>query len=218
MPPLLSAAALMVASAALVPAQNAMPPAGTRSTASAKQPQQNFPDSLIVDPTASEVRFSVATTLHTVHGTIRLHPATIRFNPAGGAMAGEIIADSDSAASGNSGLDTRMKQQVLDSSRYPEIWFRPEWMKGAFMPGGSSIQLTGTLEIHGGAHQLTLAVHVVADRGRFTAETAFVVPYVDWGMKRPSMFLLRTAKVVNVTVKLSGTVVVGGDSPEGDTP
>jgi len=39
-----------------------------------------------------------------------------------------------------------------------------------------------------------------------TVKGAFQIPYVAWGMKDPSMFIVRAAKEVDVTVESAGAV------------
>jgi len=44
--------------------------------------------------------------------------------------------------------------------------------------------------------------------GDFTAHGQFDIPYVEWGLKDPSTFILRVAKEVQVTIETEGTIVV----------
>jgi hypothetical protein len=56
------------------------------------------------------------------------------------------------------------------------------------------------LAIHGKQHEITAAVEAQAVADRYDATASFEVPYVDWGMKNPSTFILRVNEVVTVTV------------------
>jgi hypothetical protein len=44
-------------------------------------------------------------------------------------------------------------------------------------------------------------VEVEAAHGQYIATLHFVVPYVEWGMKNPSTFILRVSDKVNITVR-----------------
>ena len=91
---------------------------------------------------------------------------------------------------------------VLESSRYSEIVFRPDKLEGAVpTQGAASVKMHGMFRIHGGDHEITLPVEVEAAHGQYIATLHFVVPYVEWGMKNPSTFILRVSDKVNITVR-----------------
>jgi hypothetical protein len=46
-------------------------------------------------------------------------------------------------------------------------------------------------------------VHVEAAAGRYAATAHFTVPYVKWGMKNPSTFVLRVSDKVQIDVRLA---------------
>jgi hypothetical protein len=81
-------------------------------------------------------------------------------------------------------------------------------MKGSVaLQGSSQVQLAGVLRLHGQDHGMTLSADVVSDGGRLQASTHFSIPYVQWGLKNPSTFLLRADDMVNIDIQASGQVV-----------
>jgi hypothetical protein len=68
------------------------------------------------------------------------------------------------------------------------------------------VTLHGEREILGQSHEIGIPSHIEIDGGHFTASFEFEIPYVDWGLEDPSTFVLRVAKVVQVTVTARGTV------------
>lgn len=49
---------------------------------------------------------------------------------------------------------------------------------------------------------MPMQVHI--DNGAVTAKTHFIVPYVKWGLKDPSIFRLKVAKEVEIDLTLTG--------------
>ena len=65
------------------------------------------------------------------------------FNPATGVAEGEILVDATTGESGNATRDKRMQDEVLESNRYPAIFFHPSQIKGAFEAGEATQNLVG---------------------------------------------------------------------------
>jgi polyisoprenoid-binding protein YceI len=152
-------------------------------------------------PAQTTVEYSVGSTLHTVHGTFALKRGTLRIDLASGRSEGELVVDASSGASGSEGRDHKMTHEILETDKYPEIVFQPDRMEGKLeLQGKSQVKLHGVLAIHGKQHEVIAAVDAQAVAGGYDATAAFDVPYVDWGMKNPSTFILRVNKVVTVTV------------------
>jgi polyisoprenoid-binding protein YceI len=160
-----------------------------------------------LQPQETRIAFTLGATLHTVHGTLRARRGSVRFDPATGAASGEIVLDAASAETGNASRDRDMHGKILESARYPEIVWRIDRVDG--FPRGEArsarVTLQGSLSIHGASHPLTTTAEVAvgADR-RVTATAAFKIPYVTWGMKDPSTFVLRVDKEVGVEVRAAG--------------
>jgi polyisoprenoid-binding protein YceI len=159
------------------------------------------PARLEIDPARTSVEFTLGSTLHTVHGTFALKRSSMQFDPVSGKIEGEVAIDATSGESGNESRDRKMHREILESAKYPEIVFRPDQVEGTLAPlGASQVKLRGMLTIHGGEHEIVVPVDVQAGGGKYQAAAHFDVPYVQWGMKNPSTFILRVEKSVAITV------------------
>ena len=162
---------------------------------------------LTINPAESKLHWNVDSTLHMVHGTFLLKSGTVRFNPNTGDAEGEVIVSATSGESGNGSRDKRMHQEILETAKYPEVVFHAKHLDGKVSRSGpSDVKLTGTLSVHGSDHELTAAIHADLTGDRWTGTGKFEVPYVNWGVKDPSNFLLKVKPVVNIELEMSGTV------------
>ena len=160
-----------------------------------------------VEASQSRAAFTLGDVLHTVHGKFKVKRGSIRFDPATGAASGEIVVDATSGDSGNGDRDKRMHKEILESKEFPEISFVPSKVHGKVnVNGESKVEIEGTFTIHGASHPLTASAVVTASGDRLQAKVHFVVPYVSWGMKNPSNFLLKVGKTVDVDLEASGHI------------
>jgi polyisoprenoid-binding protein YceI len=161
----------------------------------------------VVDPASSQVNFSLETNTHRVNGTFHVQTGTVDFDRSGQTISGSIVVAAGSGSSGEPRRDEKMKSEVLDVGHYAEISFRPERVLGVIGPSGDSvIQVSGVFMLHGTPHELTAPIALHISDGSFSAKTNFAIPYVKWGLKDPSVFILRVAKEVEVDLVLAGTV------------
>ena len=136
------------------------------------------------------------------YANLRLKRGSIQLDPETGKASGEIVIDLPSGASGNGSRDKRMNKEILESQKYPEAVFTPDHVDGHIAAQGTSeIDVHGNFRIHGADHELTLHFQVQANGGQYTAATHFTIPYVQWGLKNPSNFLLRVDDRVEVEVR-----------------
>jgi polyisoprenoid-binding protein YceI len=167
---------------------------------------------LTLDRARSKVHWTVDSTLHIVHGTFSLKSGSVHFNLENGKAGGEIVVIATSGESGNGSRDARMHQEILETAKYPEAVFRPTRVDGKLSRSGASdVKLVGILSIHGSDHDVTAQVHAELTGDRFTdnhwtGTAKFEVPYVQWGIKDPSNFLLKVKPIVNVEVGMAGDV------------
>jgi polyisoprenoid-binding protein YceI len=168
---------------------------------------QNRSMKVVLDPAQTEIHWKLSG-LHSVHGTFKLKSGEFLFNPKTGLAEGEILVDATTGESRNAARDKRMQDEVLESNRYPAIFYHPTEIKGPFKAGEGTQDLTGegTFNIHGADHPLELPLKVQINADTATATTRFTVPYVEWGMKNPSKFLLHVSKQVEIEVTAKGTI------------
>ena len=165
--------------------------------------QQTF----TVDPAASSIGFALSGTGHEVHGIFHVASGTIEFDPSAAKMSGIIVVSASSGESGEKGRDKNMNQKVLEAERFPDITFKPQSYTGAIaVPGESTIQVSGAFTLHGAPHDITVPMQVHIEGKNLSASGSFAVPYVKWGLKDPSILILKVAKEVHVDLKLVGTL------------
>lgn len=162
------------------------------------------------DPAASEVSFVLQATGHKVRGVFSVESGAIRWDTATGAASGEIVVDAVTGETGNARRDEKMHSQVLESALFPRVIFRVQRLEGEVaVEGRSIVRLIGSLSLHGSEHPMTVDAEVLVNGERLGAVASFEIPYVEWGLRDASVFVLRVAKRVAVTVELSGTLGLG---------
>jgi polyisoprenoid-binding protein YceI len=165
---------------------------------------------LALDPAQSTLHWSVGSTLHTVHGTFAIKSGRVHFDPESGNAGGEIVVDLVSGESGNGSRDKRMHKEILQTANYPEAIFRPSHVEGRVnRSGASEVKIAGVISIHGEEHALTATVHAELAGDRWHGTGQFEVPYVQWGIKDASNFLLKVQPIVEVELAMSGPMGSG---------
>ena len=160
------------------------------------------PKTVIMEPAHTNVEFTLGDTLHTVTGKFTLKRATLNFDPQNGQASGELVVDAGSGDSGSKARDTRMSHDILESGKYPEITFRPDKVEGTVAPEGKSeVHLHGNFSIHGAAHEISIPATVEAAGSQYHVVANFEVPYVKWGMKNPSNFILKVNPTVEIRIE-----------------
>jgi polyisoprenoid-binding protein YceI len=162
---------------------------------------------LVLDPAASKVHWTLESSLHTLHGTFALKNGTMRVDLATGQVSGEFAADATTGKSGNDGRDRKMHKEVLESSRYTDIVFRPDRVEGKIATQGTStLQVHGIFVLHGSEHELTVPVQAELGTDHWTGGSKFSLPFIDWGLKNPSNFFLKVNHAVNIELELKGSL------------
>jgi len=165
--------------------------------------QQTF----TVNPGSSSVAFALSGTGHEVHGSFHVTSGSIHFDRGAAKISGLIVVSAASGESGDSGRDKKMHTDVLDVSHFADVTFQPQSYQGTIAASGdSTIQVTGAFTLHGASHEITVPMQVHVEGTGLSAKGSFIVPYVKWGLKDPSIFILKVAKEVHIDMTLAGTV------------
>jgi polyisoprenoid-binding protein YceI len=162
---------------------------------------------LTLDPASTTIHWTLGAVMHTVHGTFKLKSGAVHLDPNTGQMTGTLVVDATSGESGDNARDQKMHESILESSQYPTITFRPEHLKGAFQPNqAETLTVDGIFNLHGQDHPLQLTVNLRPSANAISFVTHFDVPYVQWGLKDPSTFVLRVSKDVSVEIEATAQI------------
>lgn len=169
------------------------------------------PVQVTFDRAKTHIDWTLGDVLHTVQGTFQLKSGAILFDPKTGEASGQIVVDAASGNSGNGTRDGKMKKEVLETARYPDIVFAAKHVSG-FVSGQETltIQVAGNFTIHGSTHDLTMTLPIVVKNTAFEAHAKFDVPYVNWGMKDPSTLFLKVDKSVQISIAAAGVLQPAG--------
>lgn len=160
---------------------------------------------LTLDPEASSVTFTLSAIMHKVEGRFRIVSGEIRFDPATGAAAGEVVIDAASGDTGNGRRDRRMHRETLDSEKWSRIVLRPTAFSGDLGTNGGGVMLSGELEAHGHRRSVDIPTWVDGiEDGRLRASGGFTMPYTAWGIPDPSGFFLRVSDSVEIHLEIVG--------------
>jgi polyisoprenoid-binding protein YceI len=169
--------------------------------------QDQTQNKLSLDTNRSEVHFTLTDTLHTVRGTFRIQQGDVTFDPATGEASGSILVDALSGQTGNSVRDHRMAKDELKAPEFKTVNFAPTRFTGTFNPtGDSALQVHGLFTLLGTPHEIEVPMQVQVNGDQIHAVGSFVVPYVQWGLKDPSSFVIKVNKEVQVELDLTGTL------------
>ncbi len=162
---------------------------------------------LELDPAKTRVEFRLGGALHTTHGEFHLKHGIIKADSGTGNAEGSVVVDAASGESGDILRDNRMKASVLEAQAYPEITFSPQHIDGHLGDEGNfQAKLKGVLTLHGGQHQIVIETQGKLIDDDLVATAHFSIPYVEWGLKDPSVLFLTVAKDVDIDIAITGHV------------
>jgi polyisoprenoid-binding protein YceI len=160
-----------------------------------------------LDPGKTLVEFRLGGSLHSTHGKFQLRTGMIKADSASGKAEGMIVVDAASGDSGDSIRDHRMKDSVLEAEKFPEITFSARHIEGHLDRGGGfQVKLEGVLKLHGAEHKIVIDARGTLIDDNLVATAHFSVPYVEWGLKDPSLLFLTVDQQVDIDIATTGRV------------
>jgi polyisoprenoid-binding protein YceI len=163
-----------------------------------------------VNPDSSQVAFTLGGSGHHVQGVFHVQNGSIDFDSTAQKISGNVTVAAGSGNSGEASRDKKMNSEVLETNRFAEVTFAPGSYQGTLAPAGdSTILVAGVFTLHGAPHDITVPMKIHIDGASLTAKGHFTVPYVKWGLKDPSVFILKVAKEVEIDLNLSGQLTHG---------
>lgn len=163
--------------------------------------------SIDLDQQKTKIAFVLTDMLHTVRGDFQLKQGHVSIARATKTMSGDIVVDAASGISGSASRDKRMTRNILQAQQYPEIRFAPTAYGGSInLNGSSDVIVSGSFAIHGKSHNINIPMHIQITGEQAITRGKFTVPYVQWGMKSPSNFLLKVSDTVEIDLMAVGHI------------
>ena len=160
---------------------------------------------LVFDASQTKIGWTLGGNVHTVHGTFQFKSGTVKFDPETGKASGALVVNAVSGESGNDTRDNRMRSAILEAVKFPDIVFTPDKVEGkAPVTGTGTVQVHGMFKLHGADHEMTIPVQLTAQPSLMNISSTFKVPYVKWGLKNPSSFILRVDENVQIEIHAVG--------------
>jgi len=159
----------------------------------------------VVNPDASEVKMTLNTSHEVVNGTFHIQSGSIEFDRNAPKMSGSVVVFAGSGKTGNGSRDKRMNKEILQVEQHATVSFAPKSYAGSISPtGDSTIQVTGIFTLLDTPHEITIPMLVHLEGTTATAKARFSVPFVQWGLKDPSILIWKTDKEVAISLSLTG--------------
>jgi polyisoprenoid-binding protein YceI len=158
-----------------------------------------------INPDASEVKMTLNTTHEVVHGAFHIQSGSIEFDRSAPKMSGSVVVLAGSGKTGNGSRDKKMNKEILQVEQHTTVSFEPKSYAGAIAPSGdSTIQVTGIFTLLDTPHEIAIPMLVHLEGATATAKAHFPVPYIQWGLKDPSLLFWKADKDVAIDLLVTG--------------
>ena len=156
------------------------------------------------DNSNSQIRFDVASTLHTVPGEITQFTAELNVEKD---VTGTVVIQSLGIKTGINVRDQRMYNYCLDAGQFPTIRFDIRGVTGD-VEGFTKAEGSGTVKLHGKLSIRSTGRDIIIPATYSWAETGLVIKgstkvnWADYGIPDPSILISKVQPVLNVNFDL----------------
>ena len=178
------------------------------------------PGRYVIDAAHSTIAWELPATLHTVHGKVPELSGFIDIEEeaSGGRVArGRVAVKAAAMTTGNDSRDRKMRDETLETSRFPEIVFElhsvaVEWAR--IRPNeAASARVQGDLSVHGQSVSLAVPVRVEISEGGVLVSGAFDLRWKAFGLKDPSFAFVTVREPMKVSFRLRAVPAPGEEMP-----
>ena len=160
---------------------------------------------LVMDPQRSEVTFHLVTTWHGVEGKTKELKGAITYTGPDPLVDARVSVEIAAASleTGNSRRDATMREDCLETGKYPTILFvstgPPEGAAPEAGGAGVAFNLPGDLTIHGVTRRVTLPVKARREGEAWVASGELPVRLSDFAIPDPTIIFNKVQDVVTVS-------------------
>lgn len=167
----------------------------------------------VTDGGDNRVRFESKAPLETVVGTTDQVHGSVTLDPVdlSSGVSAEIVVDAASIKTGNSIRDGHMRNNHLQTDKYPEIEFTLENLKleGALQRDQTrQFKILGEFSLHGVTRTIGVPVQVTlsntGSERRLHVTGSFTVGLSEYDIPRPQFLVMRLDEVQNITIDFWG--------------
>lgn len=176
--------------------------------ASAALAEEPAPLHYKIEAEGSELAWELPATLHTVHGKAPRLEGTVDAEPGPGGkwqIASRFVVRAAVMATGNGARDRKMREQILETDRFPEIVFESRRFVAdlsRFHSGERlTVEVTGELSIHGKTLPIRLPVDIEVAPDHVVLSGTFPVSWKQYELKDPSFGLIRVRDPIKVVFR-----------------
>lgn len=162
----------------------------------------------------SDLRWDLPATLHTVHGVAPLLSGTVDAEPAARGewtIRSRIVVPAGAMRTGNKSRNKKMREQVLETGRFPEIVFEARRVTADLsrFPKDQhlTVEVTGDLTVHGKAVRVKLPVDVFVRPDHVLLQGSFPLAWKQFGLADPSFGLVKVREPLKVRFRLRAVPV-----------
>lgn len=160
-----------------------------------------------VVPGQSSVVFTSEAPMETVRGETEQISGTVSVNPPSVAsVRAKFSVQADTLKTGNRLRDRNMRNNFLETGKFPEIIFTLRGMSGGtLVPGrGVVLKAVGVFTLHGVVREINIPVTVSWDQKEDTlrVQSKFSINLSDYQIERPRILILRLSDTVEVNLDL----------------